>query len=206
MKNNIRIVYSIFYMKIFLIFISINSIFNYCNISEPILLPDRNLCVMQYCPKEDFESNKCKVDNDIIRTQWLNNIIEFGGENCRFSKVAKYSNGDIVSIANNDKEGPLKSYFFGLKENGRPLFIKDDKEQSYKVLSNNETNLYKNYEEGEILTTKIGTLDEEYLLNIQRLDYTADLYDLKKDKIYSTFSYSFFLNKIEYLIILLHNT
>jgi hypothetical protein len=66
-------------MKFFIILISIKFILNYCNNrSEPIFLSKTNTCAMQYCSEEDIKKNNCIIDKDIIRTQWLNNIVKFG--------------------------------------------------------------------------------------------------------------------------------
>ena len=180
MKNNS----SIFIMRLIFIFISINYSFLDCcnNIAEPILLSKNNTCVLKYCTEEDYEKNICKKDNNIIRTQWLSSIIQFGDVNCRFPKIGNYSNGDIVAICQLDPEQSYISYFYGLKENGRPLFIKDDKETSYNPLNNyifsESVNITQtNYSVGELLVIKSESDNEEYLLNIGRYIDFIELYN-----------------------------
>ncbi len=195
------------FMKIILLVVYINSTLNYCSDrTKPILLED-NTCVMKYCTEEEFSTEKCIKDNNIIKTQWLNNIIKLGDKKTRFSKIAKYSNGDIVAIAKN--EDYPNSYFYGLKENGRPLFFRDGKESPYNKLNNTSSNnnpypynnnmniwkvynYYKQSEEGEILAVKIGTDNEEYIINFQRLDCNYELYDFDNNNIYNAQSFLIF--------------
>ena len=183
---------------------------------------------MKYCTEEEFSTGKCIKDNNIIKTQWLNNIIKFG-DKTRFSKMAKYSNGDIVAIAK--AEDYPNSYFYGLKENGRPLFFIGGKENPYNKLNSTSSNYnpfqysnnmynwnnYNNYnkqsEEGEILAIKIGADkigadNEEYIINFQRLDCNYELYDFDNNYIYNAQSSLIFgiydppktLNYINYII------
>ena len=215
------------FMKIILLVVYINSTLNYCSDrTKPILLED-NTCVMKYCTEEEFSTEKCIKDNNIIKTQWLNNIIKFGDKKTRFSKIAKYSNGDTVAIAKN--EDYPNSYFYGLKENGRPLFFRDGKESPYNKLNNtssnnnpynnnmnmwNMYNYYKQSEEGEILVVKIGNDDEEFIINFQRLDCNYELYDFDNNYIYNAQSSLIFgiydppqsLNYINYKIGSIHGS
>ena len=132
----------------------------------------------------------------------FNNIIKFGDEKSRFTRITKYSNDDIVAIAKTEENYPI-TYFYGLKENGRPLFFKDNKENPYKQLNStsysynsleydNNNNYNQQSEEGEILAAKIGTDEEEYILNVQRLDCNYELYDFNNDFIYNTQSSQIF--------------
>ena len=187
MKKKIN--YPIFVIRLIFIFISINfSFLNYCeDRSMPILLPENNECVMKYCTDEDFKNNICIKDNSIIRTQWLNNIIQFGDENCSFPKIVKYSSGeDIVVVCQLFPEKSYSSYFYGLKENGRPLFIKDGKETPYYPLNN-----YINSENGksdycynsEFLMIKKKPEEKDYLLKIGMNNNFIELYNFENKDI-----------------------
>ena len=180
---------SIFVVRLIFIFISIKySFLDYCNDrSKPILLPSNNECVMKYCTDEDFENNICIKNNSIIRTQWLNNIIQFGDQNCRFPKIVKYSPGeDIVVVCQIFPEKSYSSYFYGLKENGRPLFIKDGKETPYNPLNN-----YIDSEDGksnycydsEFLMIKKEPERKDYLLKIGLNNDFIELYNFENKDI-----------------------
>ena len=175
-------------INLLIIMIIIGLCLNLCDDRlTPILLTSNNSCVLKYCEEKDFKNNICIKDNDIIRKQWLNNIITFGPTDCRFSKIAKYSNGDILALTIIDTEYTYFPYFYGLKNNGRPLFIKNNTENPYYPL-NDEINendyipFY--YYEGEVLIIKIGENLEEYLLNINCYYSEIELYDFKENSFY----------------------
>jgi hypothetical protein len=97
---------------IFALFQIINKSLAECPRDRPILIS--NECKMEYCSKEQFNSAYCKIDNSIIKTQWLNNIIQIGPLNYRYINFASYSNGDMVVETTSFPSDP-KRYFYGLK-------------------------------------------------------------------------------------------
>ena len=116
-ENNInkknKIIPKYFYLSFFIIIyfqiIIVKSID--CPRNAPILSPEG--CKMQYCSKNQFDSGNYIINNTIIKTQWLNNIIKIGGLKYRYVNIASYSNGDMV-IETTCYEGEPKRYFYGL--------------------------------------------------------------------------------------------
>ena len=53
-----------------------------CNKTRPILKD--NTCDSIYCTEEEFTSTTCIINNDIIKTQWLTNILEISNIYSRF--------------------------------------------------------------------------------------------------------------------------
>ena len=165
------------------------SLNNCNNRALPIFLPLDNQCVMKYCQKEEFINNTCVKDNNIIKTQWLNNIIKFGVENCRYSKIAKFSTGEMIVISNNKSP-----YFYGLNKDGRFFFTKDGKESPYNSLNyvqinnnfcsqkQNYQNYNHDYDNGEIVVVKMEDNGKEYILNI---GICIDLYDFESNYIFN---------------------
>ena len=174
--------FSFFLIKLLFIITNINSVINDCpNKDRPILDTESNSCVLKYCSEEDFSKNNCIIDNEIVATQWLNKIIDFGIVNCRYTKSASYSNYDIIFFSSYQNI----SYFYGLKENGRALFSENGNETYNYSLERNYDNSA-NYGEGEILVIKMGTDNKEYLLNvgIGRGTKSTELYDFVNKRIY----------------------
>ena len=156
---------SLFFINILIFFRLINSSSDYCNnTSFPILLSSNNSCLMKYCTEEEFSQNICIKDNHIIKTQWLNNIREFGEENCRITKIFKYSNEDMVAFCVIDPGISKVPSFYGIKNNGRPLFIQDEKETPYINFEDNDDISYYDiqYQEGEVFMAKMSDNGEEY--------------------------------------------
>ena len=174
-----RIYFPFFIIKLIFIIIIANSAISVCpDKNMPILDIQNNSCVLKYCSEDDFSKNICKLDNDIIATQWLNIIIDFGVVNCKYTKSASFSNNDIIFFSA-DKDIP---YFFGLKENGRALFSENGNETYFYSLKKNS---YKSvdYETGEMLVIKLGD-GTEYLLNIGKEYQYVELYDFIDKRIY----------------------
>ena len=173
--------------QLIIIILSIVSSYNYCeDVKKPILLSSTNTCVLQYCTQEEFDNNICIKDNQIIKTQWLNNIITLGVENGRLTKTAKYKNGDMLAFSVKHPGEALYPYFYGLKENGRPLFIKEDKETPFNHIEyysnfynpNGGMSSYFTYDEGEIFMTKMLQNEEEYLMYFgSQRNKCTELYD-----------------------------
>ena len=87
-----------------------------------------NSCILTYCTDEEFSDGICEISNEIIKTQWLTNIIWIGEENSRFINFADYSNGDMIIETTSDP-GNNKRIFFGLNSNGNYLFNDDKSHQ-----------------------------------------------------------------------------
>ena len=131
MKKKIKI-RKLLLINFILILITIKLSSSECdNRENPILLQSNGACSLLYCTKEQYNNNTCIIDNKIIKTQWLNNIIVFGEKNCRFTKIAKYLNTSMIVFSAINPGDSLSPFFFGLKNNGRPLFIKNDKETPF---------------------------------------------------------------------------
>ena len=84
------------YFKLLKTIIFINLFFHTfsteCPKESPIL--KNGICTSIYCNESQFNSGECKINNKIVKTKWLNNIIKF--EN---------TNGDINLINSSDEEG-----------------------------------------------------------------------------------------------------
>jgi hypothetical protein len=191
--------------KIIIFIKLVDSCLNNCPDREkPILLSLNDLCVMKHCTKQDFENKICIKGNNIIETQWLNNIIKFGEKNSRFTKIANYLNGDLI-VFSALQPGNKSRYFYGLKNNGRPLFIDNGKETSYMTLnldSNSFTHIYSdNYGEGEIIVAKMG--NEEFPMSFGK---RIELYDFNEKNVKKKYLTNSYLNTIRISLFKLKDT
>ena len=158
-----------------------------CPNTAPILISKE--CKMDYCTEEQFNSSYCEINNEIIKTQWLNNIIQIGGLNYRYINFASFSNGDMV-VETTCYPGEPKRYFYGLKSNGRPFFTdKTTKEETpYYVIETNGQNNHKGKYESEpmiIKSSESGSGNgKEYYLSVSKLECYAELFDFDNNAIY----------------------
>jgi hypothetical protein len=154
-----------------------------CSKDTPIKY--QNICSLKYCTESEFINENCILNNDIIKTQWLNNIILLGEEKFTYINFANYSNGDFVVEATPCKLIKTIRYFFGLKINGRDLFKVNNKEtQFYSFEPVDEDNSGKKYQ-GEIQIAKMNQeSNKEYLLSLTKSTSYAELYDFENGVMY----------------------
>ena len=168
---------------ILLIFKFISSEENSCPKNKPILLSGQ--CNLTYCSKEDFASNKCKIANSIIETQWLNNIIRFGDINYRYLSFGSFSSGDIL-IETTCYPKTENRLFYGLKQNGRPLFsIKSSNQETahYTMIGQKENGQYEM--EGSVIKLSEANNEEtEYFFSFSKLKGYAEIFDFENDNVY----------------------
>ena len=123
------------------------------------------------------------LDNDFT------NIIYIGDKNFRYINFADYSNGDMIIETTSFPES-TKRLFYGLKQNGEYLFIKDGKSTPYYSMEGRK----KKYE-SEIFIIKINKEEEEqeqenniyynykeYLISISFKEQDTELYDFENNK------------------------
>ena len=115
------------FIAFYITFIIVKFIFgNYCPKETPIY--KNGQCKLTYCTKQQFQNGDCIIKNDIIKTQWLTNIIDIGTENSKFINFANYSNGTMILEASNNP-GSSDRFFFGLNSDGSYLFEENGSHQ-----------------------------------------------------------------------------
>ena len=153
---------------------------NECNRDTPIRLKNGS-CVMKYCTKEEYESKECILDNSIIRTQFLNNLMNLGEMYFRYFNFLQFSNGDLI-LETSPFPSNNKRIFFGLKHNGRYYFKNETNEETpFNYLIADDTDESK-YESGNSIIISDG---KEYFLSIGRLESYTELFDFENKKIIS---------------------
>ena len=174
-NNKIAIKINLFLLIKLLVFLLLNNHIKGCPYYSPILDSEGN-CTSIICSESDMDSEKCKIDNEIIKTQWLNKMTLVGENGYQSAGVATYNNGDLIFEA--IESGGKARYFYGLKKNG---YIWLD---NYKLnVNNNANNPYIN-----IFTVFSNTEDsnekKEYLVSIMNNKLIIELYDLENNKAY----------------------
>ena len=136
---------------------------------------EKKECVLEYYTN----SNDYKISNQIIKTQFLNNIIHIEGEGAYIS-LCNNDNEDLI-IESNRFSSLTKSerYFFGIKKNGRPLFYKQESHNyNYqKTINFIDNNSFVKYD-SQLIRIKLFNDDEEkeyYLSCSNNLYYTLPL-------------------------------
>ena len=175
-------------MKIFfeLIFILkiIVSIESSCNITHPILKNEK--CESIYCTNEQFNSSECKINNLIVKTQWLTSLIPISDINFRYISPVFTKNDDLI-IQTTKSTGSPERNFFGIRKNGR-YYFNDSNGEEYPYFTVNATN-----GNGDTTTTQLSMLqnvgsiiylendDSDYFLSIGAYDTSySEIIDFKR--------------------------
>ena len=171
--------------QIYLFLFLSNETIQSCQKDKPILKDGQ--CVSQFCTKEQFDSGECQIDNEIIKTQWLNNIIYLEISNLRFVNFASYSNGDMIFQPGAFPKTTIR-YFIGFKKNGRGLFTdKQTNESSYYYsIEVNQGDQYAKLESQNIVIKLSGNENnnKEYLISIPNSRAYVEIYDFENGIIY----------------------
>ena len=168
---------------------------NDCPKEKPILISGE--CKLQYCSKDKFASKECIINNEIIKTQWLNNFIFIGDQSFRYINFATYSNGDMIIGTTSFPQKP-KRMFYGLKQNGRPFFknrTNNEETPYYSIMFTGEN--YRLTESKGIIIKSSDTY-KEYFLCVSRYDNNVELFDFENDEIFYKPLYNFTENNIIY--------
>ena len=168
--------FSISFLKIFIIHTE-------CQKDIPILTS--NGCKMQYCTTSQFDSGECSVNNAIIKTQWLNDIILFDLDKFRYGSFTINSKGDLIYLSS--VEDMKIRLFYWIKRDGSFHFVNENGEAipSKTLLVQNGDSFPKRYE-SQIISV-LANNNEEYLLSISLWEGSIEYYNLEN------LDYSFFL-------------
>ena len=153
----------------------------------------------QYCTEEQFKNEECKIDNEIIKIQWLNNIICIGEKSFRFINFGLYSNGDII-LEITSSPGSKKRIFYGLKQNGR-IFFSNYNSYNFTMEVKNQITLDENRKyDNKIFVVKINDTNndnKEYLVSVGNSDQYIELYDFEENEIYQILANDYLESKTE---------
>ena len=136
----------------------------------------------------------CQIaNNTLIEKQWLNNIICIGHGDAgyRYVNFANFSNGSMVVETTSLPGNPMR-LFYGIDNNGRPLFKNNQYHSSIEIKTQSQSSNYRF--EAEIFMVKIN--NKEYLVSIGKGDKFAELYDLEKIELVSQKNTTQFLNNL----------
>jgi len=87
----------------------------------------KNECSIKYCIESEYLNRNCVVNNNVIKTQWLNNIILIGDISYKYSYPYFDFDNNLIIVTypyddNIESEIHRSRIFYGIQKNGRPLF------------------------------------------------------------------------------------
>ena len=133
------------------------------------------------CTIEEINDNLCKLENDIIKNQWLNNIINFGEISCSYINVATSEKNDLFCLSSCYPQS-----------NSRTFYILNNEGYGYKNEENPflRTEINDGYTNGrfesELFTIKLyeSKDNKEYLVSLSKSIQNIEIYDFYQDTYY----------------------
>ena len=170
---------SLFFLKYILILNNIKLCsFMECERDKPFL--KENTCISS-CKTEEISKGICIINNDIIKTQWLNNIIIIGGKEYIYINVESSEANNLYYLSSSFPASNVRKFYilnnegFGLFDKNNPFItlIVDDPENKGRF-------------ESDILLIKLFSSNDnkEYLINLSLGIQNAELYDFYNKNIY----------------------
>ena len=175
MKNNKNYFSLTIFFKIIL-FINIANfvITSRCPQKEKPLLKNEQ-CVSS-CEFDEINTGTCIIENDIIKTQILNNIFKIGLADCAYVNLATSEKNDLYFLTASYSQNNIRKFYL-LNNEGYSL-INEDPYLSFEV-SNNAGKF-----ESEIFTMKLyeSNDDKEYLVSLSKAAQNIEIYDFNQNE------------------------
>ena len=180
MNKRCIIKYYFIILKIIIFLNIFNFILSDCPRETPILKD--NICTSTYCSEEQFKSGDCQINNEIVKTKWLNNIIKF--ENTKgdiFLSINKDLSRIVFSITlSNNKDRIIYALdrdqtFIFKDENNHPISFISKNRLSYQNKDSENGELFLINKENNDFLLLLGNKNTD--IQILNLDSYEDDYD-----------------------------
>ena len=158
-------------------------IINYCLLSKcdrekPFL---KSEACEPTCTTDEINKGKCIIENDIIKTQWLNNIINIGGTGFMYANIFTTERNNLYYLVSSFPSSNLRIFYI-LNSEGYGFLNKNNPHYSILIDDPDKKGRY----ESEIFTIKLHSVYDykEYLISIPLGSLNVELYDFYEGKIY----------------------
>ena len=173
-----------------IIILSFSETQNICEYDTPILRKGSSICIKEGCMQKDYQDDECSIENQKIKTQWLNGFRFFEDEygdikiDYTYIDIITSLNGKLIVFCNSEYDSDSIRLFYFLESNGRYSF-KDkysEEEQkeipylSYDLSKENRgdfTNIFSFKVNGRNMDNK------EYLISISNNNDLINIYDIE---------------------------
>ena len=169
------------------------NLIEYCKSSCPKDSPflKDEIC-LSYCTLDEINNKICIIDNEIMRTQFINKINYLSGNGYNYVNMAVTQNQDLLVLISSFPESNYR-IIFGITNEGRGYF-NEDKNCSISINDRTVTGKF----ESEIFVFKL--LDKystkEYLLSFGKTPQYIEFYDISSKKIINFYSINTFFYQL----------
>ena len=175
-KNKKIYIYFSFLFKI-VFFFPLITLCSQCDYYRPFLKD--GTCQVS-CSNEELDSGDCIIENEILKTQWIDNIIYLSDTNYIYMNMVTSQNEDLIIVVSSSSSSELnKRLFYGIDKEGRGYFKLDNKEQKIYINSLNGDSCERY--ESEIFMVKFQSLGQtkEYIFDFGKASQLIQIYDIE---------------------------
>ena len=141
-----------------------------CNENSPIRKNEAE-CV-ESCTANEFTSGACVIENEKIKTQKITDRVVYSASSIHYAAGATTPHGNLI-CSSSYYQTYTQKYYYGLKQNGRPLFIENSKETFFSITDSDKVRC-----EGTIYAINInGIKDKEYIVGFGNNAVNFEIYD-----------------------------
>ena len=165
-------------LRTIILFKYINYIVSECPKEMPFL---QNGNCKEACNNTD-NSLECILNNEILKAQYLNNIIYIGTHDYHYINIIISETDDLICLTSCYPENNTR-ILFGLNKKGNGYFTFQSKKSKNNILEINDTEKVGRFE-SQIYMLKLFNSNNDYLLSVSKCNQYIELYDLQNSKIY----------------------
>ena len=167
--------------KIILFIKAIYFVLSECDRDHPLLIGSE--CQSKACTNEELNNGVCVIKNEIIKTQWLNNIIYLGEKQYLYINLITSENNNLYCVISDYQKEISKSsstrIAYILDNEGYGLFDKDNPKMYL-----TDENVSRERYESEIAIIKFNNDNKDYILSFSYPNGEIEIFDFHKSKIY----------------------
>ena len=161
--------------------------FSECSCKREYPIYKNGQCLSIYCTETEFKNNICSIENDIIKSQWLNYFIVFDEYNYRFTNKVINDDGDFILITSPWYNNGVR-LFYALKKNGVFYFKNNDKQDfSTKtiVVKDGDSSISRYFSQAFLIriNNNNSNPNKQYLVSISSYLGYFELYDLEDENL-----------------------
>ena len=146
-------------------------------------LEKNGICVNS-CTTNEINVGTCTIKNEIIKVQWLNNIIYFAPAGYRYINIAVTESNNLYAITS-DISPNNKRYLYILNREGDGFFGTEIKSPFITISNVGDLEIKGRYESTSF-TFKFYNQEksyQEYLMSISKEDQNVEIFDFYNSKI-----------------------
>ena len=173
-KNNKQFLFKL------IIWLNIIKICNLCEKNKPFL---KDGVCYENCTVEEIKEGNCEVENYIIKTQWIDNILYLTNTFFNYINMVTTKNDDLIILMSPYPASNIR-FFYGLNSEGRGYFTQNNKDIYNYTMVISSSNILGRYESLSFLVKlKSKSETKEYIMEIGKTPQLLQVYDFKEKTI-----------------------